>query len=316
MKARTFDHNELKFKLDPKELKPLFKARPLRHAWAILYNWIIIIGCMVLWTYFPSVWLYILAVIVIGARMHALAILMHDATHYRFLKNRKWNDLLTNYSTMYFLFTSIQIYRRNHLAHHQHLNTEEDPDWVAKIGKRSFTFPQSLSQFLLQLSSYLILYQGVMDMMWFLKRFNGSFGNRPKKPEPVVPKLLFYALLFGGLTFFDGWKYFLMFWLIPWLSTFYMFQYIRSVAEHFGDLTYDNLLTSTRTVKSNLLERFLIAPHHVGYHLEHHLYPGVPFYNLPKLHKLLMQRNDYQAKAHITKGYVTGLFEELSRQAA
>ncbi|MFT5265535.1 MAG: fatty acid desaturase, partial [Polaribacter sp.] len=39
---------------------------------------------------------YGLAVIIIGARMHALAILMHDATHYRFLKNRKRNDLITN----------------------------------------------------------------------------------------------------------------------------------------------------------------------------------------------------------------------------
>ena len=25
-------------------------------------------------------------------------------------------------------------------------------------------------------------------------------------------------------------------------------------------------------------------PHNINYHLEHHLFPGVPFYNLPKLH--------------------------------
>ncbi len=313
MKERTFDHNELKFKLNPTDLKPLFRIRPLRHASAIFFNWVIIIGCMVLWAKFPSVWLYVLTVVIIGARMHALAILMHDATHYRFLKNRKWNDLLSNYFTMYPLCTSIEKYRQNHLAHHQHLNTDDDPDWVAKIGKRSFTFPKSKTEFLLQLSTYIVLYQGIMDMTWFLKRFNSDTANRPKKAEPIFSKILFYALLIGGLTFFGVWKYYLLFWLVPWLSTFYMFQYIRSVAEHFGDLSYDNLLTSTRTVKTNWLERFFIAPHHVGYHLEHHLYPGVPFYNLPKLHKLLMERSDFQEKAHITKGYVTGLFEELSR---
>ena len=55
---------------------------------------------------------------------------MHDATHYRFLKNRKWNDLISNITTMYPLFSSIEKYRENHLRHHQHLNTEDDPDWV------------------------------------------------------------------------------------------------------------------------------------------------------------------------------------------
>jgi len=90
-----------------------------------------------------------------------------------------------------------------------------------------------------------------------------------------------------------------------------MFQYIRSVAEHFGELAYDHLLTSTRTVKVNWLEQFFIAPHNVGYHLEHHLYPGVPFYHLPKLHELLMEDAEYSGKAHLTQGYLSGLLKEL-----
>ena len=92
-----------------------------------------------------------------------------------------------------------------------------------------------------------------------------------------------------------------------------MLQYIRSVAEHFGELAYDSLLTSTRTVKANAIERFLIAPHNVGYHLEHHLYPAVPYYNLPKLHDLLMETEEYKGKAHITIGYLKGLLSELGK---
>ena len=65
---------------------------------------------------------------------------------------------------------------------------------------------------------------------------------------------------------------------------------------------------------ANLIEQFFVSPHHVGYHLEHHLYPGVPYYNLHKLHQLLMERAEYQEKAHVTVGYFTGLFDELAQE--
>ncbi len=35
------------------------------------------------------------------------------------------------------------------------------------------------------------------------------------------------------------------------------------------------------------MAQFFLNPHHVGYHLEHHLYPGVPHYHLPGLHAAL-----------------------------
>src|SRR5437763_12406945 len=41
---------------------------------------------------------------------------------------------------------------------------------------------------------------------------------------------------------------------------------------------------------ANWLGRALLFPHHVNYHLEHHLYPAVPHYRLPALHRLLEQK--------------------------
>ncbi|MEL6357266.1 MAG: fatty acid desaturase family protein, partial [Bacteroidota bacterium] len=258
---------------------------------------------------------YFLAVIIIGARMHALAILVHDATHYRFLKNRTWNDRLTNLLCMYPIFSSLAKYRVNHLNHHRHLNTEDDPDWVAKLGKRAFTFPKSKQEFLLTVGSYLLLYQGVLDAYWFLKRFNiASKAEKPAADDKWM-RPSFYVLLAAILTLIGGWKIFLLFWVVPYFSTFFLLQYVRSVAEHFGDLAYENELNGTRTVKTNFLERFLIAPHNVGYHLDHHLYPAVPFYNLPKLHQLLMQQPEFKRQAHVTKGYTWGLMNELGKTA-
>ncbi len=307
----TFTVKDLNKDLDTKALRALFKMDTVRHIADMLFNWVVIIGTIVICTKFYSPALYVFAVLVIGARMHALAILMHDATHFRFLKKKKLNDLVTNFVSMYHLFSSIEQYRQNHLRHHQHLNTEDDPDWFVKLGRSAFTFPKTKIEFLLRVLSYLTLVQGILDALWFLKRFAGPAKEEKTSFKDKLPRLGYYAVLVTVLTVFGGWKLYLMYWIVPYLSTFFMYQYIRSVSEHFGELEYDHLLTSTRTFKFNLIERFFLAPHNVGYHLEHHLYPGVPYYNLPKLHALLMQTDTYNSKAHVTVGFWSGLMNEL-----
>jgi Na+-transporting NADH:ubiquinone oxidoreductase subunit F len=42
---------------------------------------------------------------------------------------------------------------------------------------------------------------------------------------------------------------------------------------------------NTRTVYMNRLNRYLYW--NMGYHIEHHMFPMVPYYNLPKLHELI-----------------------------
>lgn len=306
------DAQELNLQLNPELFKPLFTMKPLVHGAAIIFNWLIIIGMAYLSIQLSNILVYFIALLVIGARMHALAILMHDASHFRFMKNRKWNDLITNFTTMYFLFLTIEQYRTNHLAHHKHLNTDHDPDWVSKFQKKEFTFPQTKQDFFKTIASYFLLIQGIKDAFWFVRRFGLMEGKKKtNRNDPKLPKALFYITLIGVLTYLGWWTYFLLYWVVPYFSTFLMFQYIRSVAEHFGELAYDSELTGSRTVKTNFIERFLIAPHNVGYHLEHHLYPGVPYYNLPKLHELLMEDATFKDNAHITHGYWSGLIKEI-----
>lgn len=314
---KNHDARDLNLQLPTEAFKPLFTIKPLVHASAMAFDWIMIFTAAYLGALYLNPFTYVLAILVIGARMHALAILMHDAAHYRFLKNRKWNDLITNVFTMYPLFLTIKKYRINHLRHHKHLNTEEDPDWVSKLPKKEFQFPTTKKEFTVGVLSYFFFIQGIKDAIWFVTRFN-LLGD-DKKPATKqnekgspIPLLLFYGVLITVLSIYGLWAYFLLFWIVPYFTTFLMFQYIRSVSEHFGDLKYDHLFSSSRTVKTNALEKFLIAPHNVGYHIEHHLYPGIPYYNLPKLHELLMKEAPaFKEHAHITHGYLTGLVREL-----
>ena len=60
---------------------------------------------------------------------------------------------------------------------------------------------------------------------------------------------------------------------------------------------------NTHTTRPRWWERLFVAPNHVNFHLEHHMFAAVPPYNLPRLHKLLDQRGYYAGYDCITDGY-------------
>lgn len=59
---------------------------------------------------------------------------------------------------------------------------------------------------------------------------------------------------------------------------------IRGIAEH-GFTSGKNDFIDTRTVLTHPVVSVLLC--NDNYHLEYHPYPGVPWYNLPKLHHVL-----------------------------
>ena len=63
---------------------------------------------------------------VIGSRQHALLILGHDASHYRYLPTRWQNDLFANLFLMWPTFASVEGFRKFHGTHHQYTNLPGD----------------------------------------------------------------------------------------------------------------------------------------------------------------------------------------------
>lgn len=72
-------------------------------------------------------------------------------------------------------------------------------------------------------------------------------------------------------------------WGLPLLITALLSQ-IRAVAEH-GLTAKGNVFTASRTVISSRALELLMC--NINYHLEHHLFPTLPWYHLPKAHALL-----------------------------
>ena len=117
-----------------------------------------------------------------------------------------------------------------------------------------------------------------------------SQGEGDRLPAGVQVFSMFLVNFLMWLVLFSfghGWIYF-FFWVLPAVTALQVILRIRGVAEHAGYQPGPDQRLNSRTVV-NPVQTFLFAPHNVNYHIEHHQYPGVPFYNLPKLHRLMMQ---------------------------
>ena len=199
-------------------------------------------------------------------------------------------------------------YRINHLAHHKNLNSDEDPDWVRN--KNFFhQYPKS------KIENFLCALLMTFGPLYFLILFwlNRDFSRYRYNKLIDAYRLVFYITVLTLAIKYNFALGLILYWLIPLATFFFFLLSYRGMAEHHGNLDYSHIYQSTRNVDANWFEKFFLVQHNAEYHLTHHLYPQVPFYNLPKLQKLLMQKPIYREKAHITDGYLTGFIKEISR---
>ena len=158
--------------ISSKELKRLSALRPWRTVLALVLDWLVIAAAIAASEYSGSVWVYLFAVALIAGRMHAFGVLMHEAAHFRFLRDRRASEWIMDVFAAWPVLATVDGYRQNHLAHHQHTNTEKDPDWIAKLGTAAYTFPQKVWHAALQLFGYLVAINSFRDMAQILPRIS------------------------------------------------------------------------------------------------------------------------------------------------
>src|SRR6185436_9066718 len=120
------------------------------------------------------------------------------------------------------------------------------------------------------------------------------------------PQFVVNALLWAGLAAAGAWWAYPLLWLLPLMTWMMVITRIRNIAEHAVVPDSNDPLRNTRTTKANLIERALVAPYFVNYHLEHHLLFYVPCYNLPKLHAVLM-RGTHASHMEVQPNYLSVL---------
>ncbi|MBX3022317.1 MAG: fatty acid desaturase family protein [Bdellovibrionales bacterium] len=279
-----------------------FRRNPVIPLLAITANWAIIAGCIALSLYTQSWTIYMLSVIVIGARQHALFIMVHEATHMHIAQNKRLNDWISDLFCALPLLFDTGVYRKNHLSHHRNLNSEQDPDWIRKQGRPGWKFPVSGARLALQIPLY-VAFLGPLEILAVFWGFSG-FGDK-KRWQSEAPFLLFKLTYFVGVFGFlisQGFAAHLaMFWAVPMLFVLPFVTRVRNLSEHWA-VSYADEMTSTREVRAPWLEGFLLTPHNVNYHLTHHLFPHIPFYRVREAHRKLIETGAYDG-AQINSSY-------------
>ncbi|MBX8499151.1 fatty acid desaturase family protein [Pseudomonas lijiangensis] len=205
----------------------------------------------------------------------------HETGHGTAFKTRWMNDALYHVSSFMCLFEP-HVWRWSHARHHTDtIIVGRDPEIVEPR-------PPSLLKMFLNLCS---LPRALDTLRAVLRHAQGRASDEERDfiPESELHKvfrtariwLVIYALVIMSALYLHSWLP-LMFIGLPsiyggWLS------YIFGITQHVG-LAEDTLdhRTNCRTIYMNPVLRFLYMD--MNYHLEHHMFPMVPYHALAQLH--------------------------------
>lgn len=286
-----------------------------RNALLLVLQWVIAVAAGAIAIRVDWIPVYLAAGFVIGSRIQCLAVMMHDACHGMLFSNRRLNDLIGDIFVAYPLGFSIHLYRANHMYHHRYTNTLRDRDYRVQRRDPDQHFPKNaaaMAWLLVRSVTGLNFYRMARDSRIWAPFANFHNPGRFDFDYRLGLRIRYvaWAVLFYGLILLSPWRWQILgLLLIPQFIWANVFNRIRAIAEH-NSVADERELNGTRTVIPTLLDRFLIAPFNVSYHLEHHLFPSVPWPNLRRLHAHLMTDPAYAADAHVTRGY-WGVIREL-----
>lgn len=293
--------------------------------WHVLFAWTRDVLWMALATavcVYGSYWFYPLAVLVVGARQRGLSTLLHDCAHGVGVADRRLQMLAGTVLTAYPIFQQHYAYKVSHVyTHHPKLGSPEaDPDLRFFIeqgayregGRRSYVLRVVLLP-LLGRQTWAYFRYLVRNRYRVLRTQTQDRGAAGRSPVPrgkqVLDRAAFWAFWTAVLAaaWYGEWLTgLLLFWVVPYVTAFQILGWYIELSEHTPLVRDSNIdLYMTRNRKSRGLEKFLTGIHNDHYHLEHHLDPRTPFWNLPKARLVRLRDPEYAAVDRRTGGLFT-----------
>ncbi|AXV83814.1 fatty acid desaturase family protein [Ralstonia solanacearum] len=237
--------------------------------------------------------------IVLGAMLGGLNLIGHECVHSSFSGSRRLNHL-AGAILMATNFLNFTLHRGYHLKHHAH--TTQEGDTQSEIGLYGY---RSRTEYLKGLLSWSTIFNAFFYNEWkySVLAFFGrrtAFFNTKESDLPAVRTDFVVMLLWCTVVALLTWKapeIAVKTFLVPVCVFFPLILYLISLPEHYKVDCGNNALENTRTVRSIWLVRQIFW--NINYHTAHHAFPYVPFYNLPKAHRILEKQLKYCESSYI-----------------
>ena len=297
----------------PPDVERDLKALNTPDNWHALLAWfedlVWMAGCVLLCVY-GSYWFYPLAALVIGARQRGLNSILHECAHGVAMSNRKLQMAVGTVLTAYPIFQQHYAYKVSHVyTHHPRLGSPDlDPDlrfFIEQGVYKKSTAPKYVRRVVLmplfgsQTSAYIRYVIRSRSRVLTGPERSAAPASPVQRRKRLLDRLSFWAFwatVAGAAWYGDWFIELLLFWIVPYLTSFQIMGWYIELSEHTPLVRDSSLdLYMTRNRKSRLWERLLTGIHNDHYHLEHHLDPRTPFYKLAQAREIRMRDPKYAA---------------------
>ncbi|PSB55710.1 fatty acid desaturase family protein [Chamaesiphon polymorphus] len=243
------------------------------------------------------------ALVIYGFSLAAMFAPVHECSHRTVFANNTLNDAV-GWIAGVLSFYNITFFRRYHKWHHRYT---QDPD---KDPEMSDPKLQTWGDYLLAMSG-LPWWWGKLTTHFRVAM--GQLDSYPFIPETAREEVIrstrwqlgVYAIAIG-ISIIFGQPWFITYWLLPLFIGQPILRFIL-LAEHTGCSGDRNPYTNTRSTLTLLPVRLLMW--NMPFHAEHHLYPSIPFYQLPIAHQQLKAHFSHVEPGyiHVNRAIVAGL---------
>jgi beta-carotene hydroxylase len=270
---------DLAAEIPAEALRELHRKRPLLHALVALANVAALAGSAVAIVLLDAWYLWLPFAFVAGFAVFNFTVLLHEVVHRAVLTqadDRSYRVL----GLLYAIPSGISAsqFTRWHLDHHAELGSDEgDP-------KRHYLSPKRNARW------FKALY---FTPALFAIYFRAAAKETASYPADIRRRIArerlgtvaFQLSLLALIAWLGGWGVAFKLYMVPVFFVFPIAFALNRLGQHYDIDPADPAKWSTLVRGSWFWDAAYLFS---NYHLEHHYFPGVPFYNLPRLQKLLM----------------------------
>ena len=192
------------------------------------------------------------ALLGVAGAQHALAVLAHEAAHYRSFKTRWLNDLVGMLCAAP-LGLSMLTYRAIHRIHHNHLYEPLDPDLALMAG-----YPRGRAYLVRKLRQGSGRHHGLQELLLLRRQAAGRAPHGRHRPVAARAPRAASAGSSSPPTspssalsiYFGFWRWYLLLWFLPLVTLLQAILRLRAIMEHGA---VDDTTTPLKAARTNFV---------------------------------------------------------------